>query len=1596
MTPRLFRRLAFWCLLVFGGVVGRAAELPPAGDANRLTYLDGNDPFDVGADFPKLTTPQWIGEPDVEAAIILAIDDLREPQKYEAFLRPILDRLKRIDGTAPLSIFCNRLAPQDPQFQTWLKEGLSLEVHTLTHPCPLLAGSNFNAAAEIYQGCVDLLHQIPGNQPVAFRMPCCDSMDSPSPRFYAELFNQVTPGGHFLTIDSSVMNITTAADPQLPRELTTEPGGRGRFQKFFVTQTNAQSKVSMASFVTTIENYPYPYVIGRLCWEFPAALPSDWEAQNLQNTNNPATVADWEAGVDAAVLKQGTFTMIFHPHGWIRNTQLVELIDYAVGKYGKKVKFLTFREAQERLNRNLLAGHPLRAANGADNGVRLLDLNHDGYLDVVIGDGQTRLSRVWRPAERKWQDSDFPTALVVPNSTGGTMDAGVKFGVVRPDQSVSAFVQTEDARAAWHFDGARWVEDRGFFRGLEVDGQPTPTRRGGVDRGVRLRDVNRDGRCELIVSNPEQNAIFSWDETADLWKRLPYALPPGASIVNEAGVDNGLRFVDLNHDGYDDVVFSNERAYSAHVFVPVARPNVDWKQGWSLEVKAGPRSDPGAIPMIARGGSRPNNGAWFHGDSMWVQNEETSQLPDKVDRRSFDQLLTENGPPPKSPEESLAAIHVRPGFKVELVVHEPLVLDPIAFEWGADGKLWVVEMGDYPLGVDGNGKFGGVIRYLEDTKGDGHYDKSTVFLEGVGFPTGVMPWGKGVLVSAAPEIFYAEDTDGDGKADVRKTLFKGFREGNQQHRVNGFEYGLDNWLYGANGNSGGLVRSLLTGKEVNISGRDFRFNPVTGEFQTQAGQTQYGRHRDDWGNWFGNENPTWLWHYVLQEQYLARNPYLAVKSTRRVLSNYPDPNRIYTISPTMRRFNWPDAINVVTSANSATPYRDELFGPDFESSVFASEPVNNVVHREVLSPDGATFTGRRAPDEQNSEFLASTDNWFRPTMMKTGPDGALYIADMYRLVIEHPEWIPAEQIKHLDLRAGSDKGRIYRVYPTSATPRKVPRLDRLDAAGLVAALDSPNGWQRDTVQRLIVQSGDRSVAPALAALARHSARPKTRLQALWTLQGLKVLTVDDLEVALQDQHPAVREQAVQLTEMIPNSLGAERRDEEAVFDRLLARLVDDANPRVRYQLAFTLGEWRNPRAGTALGQLALRDFGDPLMQTAIMSSAVPHLGGMLDVVLRDATVEPNATLVEQLTALAVDLKDQDAELKALTEAGKPSGGAIPSWRMAALAGFLDALDRHSASLPRFVADAPPSLKEAAHRLEPLFTEAQSVCAKDAAGRQPEGRTLLAIRLLGRGLAAQSADAERLSQLLGPQFPSSIQRAALAALGRFSEPRVAEWLLSQWNALSPELRSAALSVLFSRSEWVDQLVTAVETKRVLVSQLGAPARQRLLTYGNADVRARAEKLLTAANSDRRGVLKDFASVADLIGKPANGAALFRQNCMTCHRLKGEGAEIGPDLAGLADKPLEVLMVAILDPNQAVEARYLSYTAVTKSGRDLTGIIASETSASLVLRGPGGFEETILRSDLKELTASGLSLMPEGFEKILKPQDLADLIAYIKSK
>ena len=617
-------------------------------------------------------------------------------------------------------------------------------------------------------------------------------------------------------------------------------------------------------------------------------------------------------------------------------------------------------------------------------------------------------------------------------------------------------------------------------------------------------------------------------------KQQGQPLPEGVALQDANGRDNGVRFVDLNGDGYDDLVMSNPSHYGVFLFVPAdkAKKGLQWDEGWTQVLREGRTGDAHSLPLIVKADGT-DNGISFHDNAMWVA---ATQL-----RIPFSELLKVPGPAPKSPQESLQALHVKPGYEARLVAAEPLVQDPVFIDWDARGRMWVVEMGDYPFAPGETTKDGGVgqgkvsdlqagrVKILEDTDSDGVYDKSTLFLDGLKHPTGLAFWKNGVFIANIPDIFYAEDTDGDGKCDKRETWYTGFTAGNPQHLVNGFCWGLDGWLYGANGDSGGDITCAQSGKKISLSTNDFRFNPRTGDFALEGGRSQYGKWRDDFGNWYGNNNSNIGWHYWLPFRHLERHPELVVKAVRTDLNAE---KRVFPASPPVRRFNQGSAINTLTSGCSPMPFRDATFGAEGENVLFICEPANNLVHREVLSYEGGTITSHRHPGDAESEFIASEDNWFRPSMARTGPDGALYVVDMYRLVLEHPEWIPAQIAHGLDLRAGEDRGRIYAVRPLSRPGERAEarhtKLAAASAAELVAAMASTNGWMRDIAQRLLIERNETYAIAGLKQLVQN-APPAVRIQSAFTLLQLGGMQSQEVFALLKPLSPQVRAAALTAT-----------------------------------------------------------------------------------------------------------------------------------------------------------------------------------------------------------------------------------------------------------------------------------------------------------------------------------------------------------------------------------------------------------------------------------------------------------------------------------
>jgi len=484
------------------------------------------------------------------------------------------------------------------------------------------------------------------------------------------------------------------------------------------------------------------------------------------------------------------------------------------------------------------------------------------------------------------------------------------------------------------------------------------------------------------------------------------------------------------------------------------------------------------------------------------------------------------------------------------------------------------------------------------------------------------------------------------------------------------------------------------------------------------------------------------------------------------------------------------------------------------------------------------------------------------------------------------------------------------------------------------------------------------------------------------------------EIVLQglgDRYPRVREFAVRIAESFLRPASGKRPDRK--FVNALLPLANDPDVRVRYQLALTLGEWDDLRAGRALAQIALKDGADPNMQTAILSSAAGRAGGILDAILAQTKNEPPPELLSRLLNLVIASHDQASAARAIEQLATPSRNTFAPWQMTTIAAFLDILEKHGGGLPQLQSAGSSALREALKKLDMLFDDARKTVEAETGN---ETDRLQAIRLLGRAPAMEQEDTARLAKMLRPQFSAQLQQAAFDRLKDINNPQVAGALLAGWKTYAPTLRTEVLNAVLSRTEWIRELLSLIQSGAIAPVEIAPVHQQRLLRHSERGIRSQAERLFTTRNPDREKLVESYTVVNGLSGNAEHGAALYRQNCAACHRLKGEGNNTGPDLGTVADKPVGTLLVAILDPNQAFETKYINYSAVTKSGREFSGVITAETPNSITLRSAGGADETILRNDLKELTSSKLSLMPEGFENILKPQDMADLIAYIRSR
>jgi putative membrane-bound dehydrogenase-like protein len=936
---------------------------------------------------------------------------------------------------------------------------------------------------------------------------------------------------------------------------------------------------------------------------------------------------------------------------------------------------------------------------------------------------------------------------------------------------------------------------------------------------------------------------------------------------------------------------------------------------------------------------------------------------------------------PLPPDEALKHFRLEAGLRIELVAAEPLTADPVEITFDERGRMFVVENSGYNRGA--NVKPRSRIRALEDRDGDGRMDHGWTVADDLDYAQGILALKGGLLVTTNSEIIFLRGLE-EGKPATKEVLFTCTKSTFVDHQMGSPRRGIDNWVYINNGLGGKeIVPVAMPGPKLNLGALNLRYNPSTGDFGPASGRGQFGNTFDDWGHEFVsvNRNPGVL--TVMPYNYVVRNPQaFLTEGDEDVLPSAGD-SRVYPLK-TFRTTSSAHA-GTFTAACGISAYRGDRLGEAYVGNLFVCEPTGELVSRWILKPKGASFTGQRP--EAGREFLASDDEWFRPVNTCTGPDGALYIVDMYRRFIDGTRFFPDDYVATNDMGAGSDRGRIYRVVPAGEPAPRPPAFPTA-AKDQVALLAHRNGWQRDTAQRLLVEAGDPNVIPAVEDILFKSGEARGRVHALWTIDGLGQLGPQHVRAALGDAEPGVVENALWLAGRFVARDEATRR---RVFE-----LCSSPHSRVRFAALLVVGDMNGAETVKALVAAGLSDASNNWTRAALLSSAASQQADLLVTLLQAEKFRSEGTrgqieLVNRL-ALILAARGDAVELRPVFALLADERLASGWWPMAALSGFAEGLRRQRgdtlpATLGKLIEQPPAALAASLEGVRRVLASSARVVG-DAA--RPVSERLAAISLLTNSPKEETA--RLLSPLLDRREPVEIQNAALEAVLRLDRRTASALLYGRLAEMGGAARAGAIQYLQrSGPEFLQKIKSGV----VNPALVDASGRWLMLNSSAANVRAMAQEVFGKAEGDRKGLVKKYAAtVPSLSGSAAEGKRIFTQTCAVCHIFRGFGADVGPDISDVRIKSAEMLLSDILDPNGTVEPRWESYSLTTKSGGAFVGVVASESNEAIVLKGISG-KETVLRKEVAAFEPMGRSLMPEGFESTLTEKSMADLLAYLRS-
>ncbi len=969
----------------------------------------------------------------------------------------------------------------------------------------------------------------------------------------------------------------------------------------------------------------------------------------------------------------------------------------------------------------------------------------------------------------------------------------------------------------------------------------------------------------------------------------------------------------------------------------------------------------------------------------------------------------------KEHQKALDDFQIMEGFEIEMVAAEPLVADPVAMEIDEDGNWFVLEMPGYPLDLSKTGQ----VRKLIDSNGDGYPDKSEIFVDSLTLPMGIMKWKKGIIVADAPNILYFEDTNGDNKADKREVILTGFSLSNPQHNMNTPKFGLDNWIYlGHSGSINSFAYEYLFGDKgsdirypsnpkanilpKNGNGRNVRFKPDSFGLESMSGETQYGHTFDPWGHRFYTDNADHLYHEVLDARYTSTNPNLVIPEAMEKIPDHGDACEVYPISENPNHQLLTD-VGVVTSSCGITWYDGGAFGKDFSQVTFVGEPVHNLVHADIIDSKGSTFSGKRLLEKK--EFLASKDPWFRPVNFYVGPDGALYVIDYYRQLIEHPEWMSEEVNKSGALYNGKTKGRIYRITKKGSAGMNwmnETRLSKESSEKLVELLQSDNGWFRKTAQRLLFHRKDVSVAPALQEIIANK-EAEASVPALWLLSDWGKLTPADLVGALGNKTAGVRENALKIADQHWH-LPAFASDK--ALTQSIIETAKDTDARVRFQWLCSSAFFTFPEAVALRSIILNQDIDDHWVGVAAIAASKGSELNLLKGAIANFGNKPSEGKENFFAYVAAALmKKQDISFLALTSDLQVSNDWWQAALLKGLASYADYAEKKinldekqkNALAKSFMISPDAKMRHAIIAVfKAVGLPADKAFAKEVfakfSGSQDAKFQEDALALLS--LPKDPAFTSKLISFIRTSTSESIQLASIKALpNQISTQEIAQ-INQVYNKMKMPSRKAWIRYQIVNEKYMIPLLKEIATKNIPKSDLEWPQLVELMNSYDANIRKLAREVL-AISEDRKAVLQNYLPAADIAGNAAKGKEIFKSNCTVCHQIKGvAGVAFGPDLSTLKSRNALSIITEIINPNNSIADKYGNWDLQLSDGTRLSGIITSENDNSLSLKQMGGAVQVIEKYRIKSRVASKISAMPNGLDANIKLQDMADLVAFIK--